>query len=311
MKGFLRNNLNLEHLSFDLFKKIPIDKMTALEAVQFCGSFGDPLMHPNLDKFLDFFSKQKINIFTNASLRNKKWWKTLGTRKNVSVTFCIDGIGVVHEQYRINTSYSKIIKNAKDYIDAGGEARWQFIVFKHNHHQIDSAKKLAKKIGFKEIFFINSDRFETGEKWPVYIEGRYQYDIEPAPDQITLHNKLQATKGNNYWANLFKSRSKEPITCKWAKNNKLYIHGDGTVFPCCMMGAITAGEELVLNIFQRLIKNYNKINLKNQTLEEILNGPEYKTYFTKSLEKMPHPTCIQYCDKYAGVKEHESNRLKY
>ena len=77
------------------------------------------------------------------------------------------------------------------------------------------------------------------------------------------------------------------------------------------MGAITAGEELVLNIFQRLIKNYNKINLKNQTLEEILNGPEYKTYFTKSLEKMPHPTCIQYCDKYAGVKEHESNRLKY
>ena len=41
--------------------------------------------------------------------------------------------------------------NAKAFIEAGGKARWKMIVFKHNEHQIDEAKLLAKDMGFWEF----------------------------------------------------------------------------------------------------------------------------------------------------------------
>ena len=141
MKGYVRSDLNVTHLGLDLIENLPIDQMKSLKTISFCGNFGDPLMHPQLDKIIDCFPEQNISISTNASLRNTEWWSSLGALKNVTVTFCIDGIGKEHEMYRRNTSYEKIIKNAEAYIRSGGEATWQFIVFKHNEHQTQEAKK--------------------------------------------------------------------------------------------------------------------------------------------------------------------------
>ena len=298
-------------MNFDKFSTaLDLEKMISLRDVIFCGSFGDPLMHPQIDKFIDFFEGKNINFSTNASLRSKEWWEKLATRKNVSVTFCIDGIGDVHEKYRINTSYKKIMGNAEAYIKAGGKASWQFIVFKHNHHQIEDAKKLSKKLGFSEIHFRESERFVTGDKWPVYVEGQYKYDLEPSPDNNIIHNKLLSQQGINYVSDLVKNSSKQPITCQWSRDKKIYIHGDGTVFPCCMIANITAGDRLTLNIFEKLVKNYEEINIYKNNLDAILDGPEYKEYFKQSLVRTPHPTCIEYCDKFAGIKNQENIAVK-
>ena len=35
----------------------------------------------------------------------------------------------------------------KWYIKAGGVARWEFLVFKHNQHQIEEARQLANELG--------------------------------------------------------------------------------------------------------------------------------------------------------------------
>jgi len=36
------------------------------------------------------------------------------------------------EKYRIGVSYDKAYANLKSYVQAGGQAQWNFIVFKHN-----------------------------------------------------------------------------------------------------------------------------------------------------------------------------------
>ena len=143
MFGRVHKDLSITHLDIDIIKRLPLEKMKNLKSVSFCGNFGDPLMHPALNEIITFFQNQQISISTNASLRSKEWWAQLGKNKNIEVTFCIDGIGPAHELYRRNTSYKKIIENAKAYISSGGKARWQFIVFRHNEHQLTEAKKLS------------------------------------------------------------------------------------------------------------------------------------------------------------------------
>ena len=38
------------------------------------------------------------------------------------------------------------------FINAGGRARWDFLIFAHNEHQVDEAEALATKWGFKSFY---------------------------------------------------------------------------------------------------------------------------------------------------------------
>jgi len=220
MQGFVREDLDLKNLEKNFLFDLPIDRMINLKTITFCGNFGDPLMHPELDEVINFFNQKNISIFTNASLRNAAWWESLGKKKNVTVDFCIDGIGKTHELYRRNTSYKKIIENAKSFINVGGNARWQFIVFKHNEQQIEEAKILSNKIGFKNISFMYSDRFDTDNTWKVFEKNKHLYNLEKATKQITLREKTNTAPGEKWWRNLFKFRKQETIKCVWSEKKK-------------------------------------------------------------------------------------------
>ena len=300
MQGYVRADLNLKHLELDIIGNLPIGEMKTLKTISFCGNFGDPLMHPRLDEIIDLFPEQNILIYTNASLRNIKWWSKLGKKKNVGVTFCIEGLGKEHEMYRRNTSYTKIINNAKSYIQSGGKAKWQFIVFKHNEHQIQEAKKLSEDIGFEEIFFQYSDRFDTEDTWKVYDEGKYLYDLEKSSHQTTMRDALGTEIGEKYWKKLYKG--KKEISCIWQQERKLYIHSDGTVYPCCMLGNIQAGQNIEKLLLKKIVKNYQNIDLHHHDLQDILQSDVFMKALPSSFSGDPfsHPVCIEYCNKATG-----------
>ena len=234
--GNVQKDLSVRHLDLNLIKGLPIGQMKNLKRIQLGGNFGDPLMYPYLDQVITFFQNKHISISTNASLRSVEWWQKFGQNKNIEVTFCIDGIGSTHELYRRNTSYEKIMANAKAFIEVGGSAIWQFIVFRHNEHQIEEAKKISLQMGFKNIQFIYSDRFDTDNKWKVYNNGEHVYDLEKSSHQTTLRESLNAPDGEKYWKSL--NKDKGPITCVWSIREKIYVHSDGTVYPCCMLGSV-------------------------------------------------------------------------
>jgi len=300
MQGYVRSDLNITHLGLDVIKKLPIDQMESLNTISFVGNFGDPLMHPQLDEIIDRFNEQIIKISTNASLRKAEWWSRLGEKENVTVTFCIDGIGKEHEMYRRNTSYEKIIKNAEAYIQSGGNASWQFIVFKHNEHQTQEAKKISKDMGFKDIFFQYSDRFDTQDTWQVYDEGEYLYDLEKSSQQTTLRDALGSDVGDKYWKNLYKG--KKEISCYWNQKKKLYIHSDGTVYPCCMLGSVQAGQNIEKLLLRKIIKDYQNIDLNHNSLQDILQSDVFLKALPSSFSGEPfsHPICIEYCNKATG-----------
>jgi sulfatase maturation enzyme AslB (radical SAM superfamily) len=274
--------------------------MKNLRKVSFCGNFGDPLMHPNLNDIVTFFKNQHISISTNASLRSKKWWSNFARNKNISVTFCIDGLRQEHELYRRNTSYEKIIENANSFIRAGGTAHWQFIVFRHNEHQIDEAKKLSEELGFKTIKFMYSDRFDTDNIWKVYDNNEYLYDLEKSSHQTTLRESLNIPEGEKYWKSL--NKNKGVISCIWSKNRKLYIHSDGTVYPCCMLGSIQSGKNIEKLMLKKLVKDFKQVDLHYNNLEQILTSDIFQTALPNSFKSDPfsHPVCIEWCNNSTG-----------
>jgi len=157
--------LNQSYITLENLKKwIPPNYLPKLKVVNFCGSVDEPTTHPEfidiVDYFLDFTS---INVATNGSTRTAKFWEELGKRK-ISVFFGLDGIEQESlEKYRVGASFKKVQENWRAFINAGGKATWQFIVFEYNEHLLEQAKQMSADEGFSRFRTIYSHRKNSGE----------------------------------------------------------------------------------------------------------------------------------------------------
>lgn len=207
------------------------------DQINYCGNDGDPLMAPDFIAIVNHFAPIQQHIHTNGSLRSKEFWTNLAKIPNITVTFALNGATAEsHEKYRVNTSFDTILKNAKAFNDAGGNSWWQFIMFKHNQHELEDAKTLAKEYGFKKFEVLYSRRNDTDDIKTIKI-----------------------------------IRNKKDFECKSLKREEIYIRSDGEVFPCVYHGA--RGNYSGLNIKNKSLHNivfdvyFDKFNFNNDTCQ--------------------------------------------
>ena len=156
LTGKRKKTLPLQHLSFNDYKTV-VDQMPSNIIIQLCGDYGDPLMHPDLDNFIEYGIKNSrfVKINTNAGLRDEKWFKNIATtyKNKVSMAFSIDGIDdKTNSKYRIGADFNRVWKNFTMYANnCNWGCVWDFLVFKYNHHQIEEAYNIAKK--FPKVWF--------------------------------------------------------------------------------------------------------------------------------------------------------------
>lgn len=181
----------------------------------------------------------KVSVNTNGSLRNERWWRSLG-RLGISVGFALDGLADTHSLYRQDTDWHTVIRNAQTFIDAGGKAVWRFIPFDHNRHQQQICQEMAKELGFEAFENIYDGR----DKTPVYTRhGKFSHHIgtllstenaEP-PD---WHSSIQSHI-TWYSKDRIKPEQDTPVLnmhCQHKRSREVYIAADGTVYPCCYLG---------------------------------------------------------------------------
>lgn len=160
------------YLDLDKFESLDWDN-TDIEFFILCGSFGDPIFHPNLFRLIDIIhslNKQFI-LYTNGEPHSKTWWKQLGKQcsNNDKVMFGIDGLDEkTHVKYR-GTSLNRIRENMRAFTGAGGQAGIQFIVFKHNQHQIEEINRfkdirIIKSRIYNDVFEKPDIKFQTPKK---------------------------------------------------------------------------------------------------------------------------------------------------
>lgn len=199
--------------ALESFKKSwPEEFVKGLWKILACGNFGDPCA---CREFVDIYEYcREINpgiglaCNTNGSLRTPAWWARLGAvmrgdqNKGNYCTFSLDGLEDTNHLYRRNTNWKKIMENAKAFIDAGGIAHWDYIVFEHNEHQVEEARTLAREMGFKNFNVKRTTRWSSykgmfkKEKqgiYPVYWKGKYLYDLKQPNEDRFKHNFEDAT----------------------------------------------------------------------------------------------------------------------
>jgi sulfatase maturation enzyme AslB (radical SAM superfamily) len=99
---------------------------------------------------------------TNGGLQTTFWWYELAKIMNQPrdyVVFSIDGLESTNATYRQNVVWNKIMSNTRSFIEAGGSAHWDMLVYRHNEHQVDEARRLSSELGFANFNLKLTGRF--------------------------------------------------------------------------------------------------------------------------------------------------------
>jgi len=269
--GHLHPDLPLGHLTLNMLKGLDVAKLINLQIVTFEGDKGDPVMNPALLDLIALFPADvRINIATNGGIRSQYWWRQLAQIPNVVVNFSIDGLADTNHLYRVDVDYSKVMRNAQAFIEAGGTANWRCLIFQHNQHQIDSINQLSCKLGFSSVQFRMPHlvRFQGLNVWPVKVNGNYLHDLMPttlSDAEVQSHSKLfrpiPVVK---------RKRIVNNSRCPWAQHNKLYIDFQAHALPCCMMHFETLNNYPGRQVFSKMVTSFDCINLAHTSLEDIM-----------------------------------------
>lgn len=278
---------NLPKVSWDLesFKNtFTLEVLNHVQHLYFCGTYGEPLACKDL-LVISKYVKQvapsiRLGVHTNGGLKGPDLFKKLASCVDF-IAFGIDGLADTNHLYRRNVVYSKVIANATAFIQAGGHAEWDFIVFRHNQHQVETARKLSKELGFSKFNIKRTSRFfnkahKLVNSVPVQnTKGEYEYSIY-APTDLQYYNsnldRWQELDVKNYLKTTC-------ISCNSMNHNTLYVDESGFVFPCGWTSDRLYGYEAEQTSDHKKIKQMmDNVGLKNtnvhhNSLENIVNGP--------------------------------------
>jgi MoaA/NifB/PqqE/SkfB family radical SAM enzyme len=261
------NKNDLHHLTVDQLATL-IDESTIknLDKVFMCGNYGDPAAGKHTLEIFKYLRSINptltLGMNTNGGLRSTKWWKELATvmfqpndYPQEYVVWSIDGLEDTNHIYRVNTNWDKIIENAQAFIQAGGRAHWEMLVFKHNDHQVEQAQQLAKDMGFKWFRAKVSRRFDTVPVSFLQVPTGWKDPI--------------VTKGD--------------IECAALIENSLYISATGIVYPCCWLG----NTDHTIHEFSKVQQTW-KTNSPNAicaaTCTKYILGTSYTNQWQRAIE---------------------------
>jgi len=229
--------LKISDWTIEDFKEIvDIETLKTIKRIEFCGNFGDPLINQDFHLMTDYVKDYDIfvDIHTNGSLRNREFWKNLPQHlSDHRVVFGIDGLADTHSIYRRGTDFDKIIENAQAFVDAGGIAEWSFIRFKHNEHQIDEARELAKKIGFKKFYTKDSSRFVFEKSYAILDKDENIIETLQTPE----NTKIKYFDPTDIVA-VGKTIQSTEINCYAKHKKEIYIDAHKKIMPCCFLAAV-------------------------------------------------------------------------
>ncbi len=152
---------------------------------------GEPMLNPDVFSIIEHTHRNRVG--TNIS-SNFNWPQPVSINDFIRsgldyVTVSLDGVTQeTYQQYRVRGDVAEVFDNMKRLVSVKRALKsrtpfveWQFIVFKHNEHEMDEARKLAADIGVDLLRFVSpgvppEDMHDSQleEKWmpinPLYWE---------------------------------------------------------------------------------------------------------------------------------------------
>ena len=162
--------LPLTQWSLQDFKKaFPKDSLNQLGELQFCGTWGDPMMLKDIYSICEYIineSNCNIEITTNGSIREDTFYWELGALcgNRLKMYFDIDGIDQdMHSHYRRKTNLQKTLNNMEMVSRTLAIPMAQTVVFEHNRPYLKQIVELARSYGAIHYKHFDSNRFDYGD----------------------------------------------------------------------------------------------------------------------------------------------------
>jgi MoaA/NifB/PqqE/SkfB family radical SAM enzyme len=239
-------HINLDELSLEDCKKIFLPEFIAqLDNMYMCGNLGDPIVAKDTLEIFEYFRSHNkdmwLSMNTNAGAKNEEWWKrlakTFGTMG--TVIFSVDGLRDTNHLYRQGVVWDNVERSMKAFIAAGGRARWDFLIFEHNQHQVEEAEELANAWGCEKFIkkktgrFITQDSKKKESHQAVDKKGNATTELKK-PDEKYVNTALSKQEVIvNKYGSMDAYYDAAPIVCKVKKDNSLFITAEGLALPCC------------------------------------------------------------------------------
>lgn len=200
-------------ISFDRFKEV-IDEFVPYLFIIHLYLWGEPLLNKDIFKIIRYAHDKNIctNLSTNANLLDTEKSEALvksgldhlavsisGIEQETYVRYHVGGnIDVVMQNLLHLHETKKRMKSRKPFIEL------QYILFEHNQHEVEEAKRRARKCGVENILIRNtwSDNYDIGLK-------KAKHEVKEV---------IHGWGGGEVCRQLY---------------NCIAIEADGGVYPCC------------------------------------------------------------------------------
>lgn len=214
---------------------------------------GEPFLNPGFFDIIKYAHSKKIYTATSTNAHFLDEESALQTVQSGldRIIISMDGTDQSsYEKYRVGGNLKKVIEGIEHLVAAKKALKihtpyiiLQFLLFKHNTHQIQEVKKLAKKLGVDKL------EFKTAQV----------YDFEKGSELIPEEDSFSRYQLNGN--NQFHVKSDLLNKC-WKMWHSCVMTWDGNIVPCC---------------FDKDAK-YTMGNIHEQSFKEIWNGAKYQEF---------------------------------
>jgi hypothetical protein len=270
-----------------------------IDIIHFCANAGEASYHQDFTEIIEVARAQsnEVEWNTNAVQMSDEWWYNLGKlldRDRDLVVFGIDGLSEeTHCKHRHN-DFKKVFKHMTSFIKGGGNASWQFIVFKHNEHEIESVKRAAKIIGCKQVIIRNS--------------RRYNDDLQKPSRYVINYNDDRRSIFHREVGKDIECSSLPPLST-------FFIDAKGYFWPCCTIAGyhqvdkiseeIGVGGEVLDQVFKIFEGEKDMLSIYNEhRLHEIIENSRMFKCIYDNIENQR--CCDYYCNKNRKLEDNFS-----
>ncbi|MDP8269653.1 MAG: radical SAM/SPASM domain-containing protein [Candidatus Tenebribacter davisii] len=244
------------YMSLEVFQKIINDiEKTAFMVVLW--NQGEPYLNKDFSKMVKYASDR--GLFTLVSTNGNIDYNAEEVVKSGldSMIVSLDGTEQeTYNKYRINGKLDKVLDGVHQIVEARKKLnrknpllRWQFLVMKHNEHEIEKIKQLSKELGVDNL-----------ELKSVQIYSKE--DIDKYLPENPKYRRYKVTGDNFELKYGIKNR------CRRIWTNAV-VNCDGEVAICCFDkdGEFKVGN-VMENSLSQLWKNKNIMKIRNQILKD-------------------------------------------
>lgn len=252
-------------MQLEQFKKL-IDEIAPHTFKIMLYNWGEPFLHKEILEMILYAHDRRIStaISSNLNLLPPGGAEALVESGLDDLIVSCDGLTQeVYVKYRVNGKLERVVDNIRSIVEAKRKLKrsnpcieFQFLVFKHNEHQVPDVKKFAYGLGVDYVRFGLPDVLQDLED--IRQASSPEFAKRQSSDSEQTQSSAVATLSPPEDIEARVAQNPPPIQCFWPWRS-MVINWNGEIDPCC---------------YNNPLDHFG--NVYEQPFQEIWNGSVYQ-----------------------------------